>query len=1563
MGRNSIDGKTDIRISSTDFRKNRVKEIRAPVGHDSTPIVTHRFIYLSDAKGSLNKTESFAGKTKVYDAYLNETVYCYNKEHRPTSITRHLNNGQKYSIEQFIWDEGGRKEGGKKLSHFLKNDPKTSKAMLNDHGTKNACMIGNLIGKFLKDSNGKIEHALYFNYDSRGNIKKEIFFGNLSGNNQISIELDNDQIPIKNGCENYCKHFTYSKNGYNHLLSEKEDNGREIEYAYDNNTQQISAKYIKDGDKIQLRQFFFYDPQTAALVKVIKDDGSHHDVNLFADVTERTITEITPNDQFPIGLPKIIEEKYWEAGKEIFLKRMKCHYDSYGNLCHQDHFDGHGNFCYALFWTYDSFGNVIEKTNALGHKIIRHYDKNNLLKIEIGPRPQDKVEYDYDYSNRLIQTKRHLDGICLVTQHRYDFCNNRIATIDHFGQTTSYKYDEFNRLIKTTHPSILLTEDCLFTPTEEVLEYNINDQPTKIKDVHGYITSLNYNARGKPICHINSDGTTERFEYDLDGTLAKSIAPNGTCTSYTRDFLGRVIREETFDANHQLLSIQSFNYKGTKLISQLDAENCLTTYSYDGAGRLIGESCGNASKKFTYDSLGRVDQIIQGYGNQLYEISIQTFSYDFLNQIIEEKLQDAQGNILQRISYTYDELGNKISTKREMESGNSLTQVQYHADGKPIKIIDTKGLTTHFIYDYAHRNGLDQFVLKVTKTDPLGRNTVSIFDTLGRIREVIQYNPFGALIAKQEIFYDPLGKRIKTKDVIISDGKIKGELINAWSYHPCGQENVIHEAVGSPQQKLTYIFYNAYSQKEKVVKPNGTELYYTYDALGRLKTLKSSDGTIDYDYTYNLRHQVQQVIDHRNQHITTRVYDNEGKLKEEILGNTLSLSYDYDRLGRMTKLTLPDHSSTVYLYNAAYLKKIQRYKHDQLVYEHNQIKHDLSGNLIQSRLIGNAGQIHTSYDSLGRIKAIQSASWQMQIPEKGYDSVGRLEKKSIQDGAGIKEEIFTYNDMDHLQTESGHVSYVYKTDSLHNRLKKNRHSYEINALNQIISDGNFKYKYDYNGNLIEKIKGDQKTVYTYDALDRLIGTSSSEGLTTYGYDPFHRRLTKTHQQITYRYLYQGENEIGSVDAQGEIAELRILGIGIDAEIGAAVALELYGKTYAPIHDEQGNCSSLIDPATGQSLETYRYSAFGEETIFNQNGEAIASTQVGNPWRFASKRVDSETSWIYFGRRYYDPVNGKWTTPDPLGFADGTNLYAYLHHNPLNAFDAYGLSGKAYRDSCKVARNSPNYSVFSDLGRHEIQQNDHTRASYISNGIGHIHHASAGVLHGIANFFTHQIADIASLACRIGVNESDDYYERFHFQMTYAQCQESHLNAIDNWISGCLCVDPNNSIYQNCCSYTTAGMEIGTLLIGGYGAIKGGIAKAARISTLGTKLAGKAAAQELRCMANVGGNVSRGAESVNAGINLNNKLSLLQSFPQSAAKIRILPDNRIRYYSPETFSRTPGPTRSACNVVEWNPNTARVRGWYECHDHLGNVNRVHPKNINGQTVLSPHYPPIGAELKR
>ncbi len=70
---------------------------------------------------------------------------------------------------------------------------------------------------------------------------------------------------------------------------------------------------------------------------------------------------------------------------------------------------------------------------------------------------------------------------------------------------------------------------------------------------------------------------------------------------------------------------------------------------------------------------------------------------------------------------------------------------------------------------------------------------------------------------------------------------------------------------------------------------------------------------------------------------------------------------------------------------------------------------------------------------------------------------------------------------------------------------------------------------------------------------------------------------------------------------------------------------------------------------------------------------MVESSLGNRWGYASKGLDECKGLVQFGKRDYDPKLGRWLTPDPLGFADGPNLYAYERNNPLILYDSYGLA--------------------------------------------------------------------------------------------------------------------------------------------------------------------------------------------------------------------------------------------------------------------------------------------------
>lgn len=342
-----------------------------------------------------------------------------------------------------------------------------------------------------------------------------------------------------------------------------------------------------------------------------------------------------------------------------------------------------------------------------------------------------------------------------------------------------------------------------------------------------------------------------------------------------------------------------------------------------------------------------------------------------------------------------------------------------------------------------------------------------------------------------------------------------------------------------------------------------------------------------------------------------------------------------------------------YTYDGIYLHTISRNN-----YKHTYTSHNLEGQITQA--LSPVGEILISRDALGRYTSLTAPHFTAHYTQ--HDPTGNLIHNTYQDNLGKADCHYSYDDLEQLTHEDAHI---YHYDSLHNRLKKDTYEYALNSLCQVTHDGKTPYTYDPCGNLTS----DGTRTYSYDSKDRLITVKEGNQLTEYTYDPFHRRLSKTtylrgYKQKTIRYLWDGNNEIGSVDAYDRIRELRVLGEGLGAEIGAAVLYELDTMPYIPIHDHRGCVVTLISPSTHQPIESYRYTAFGEE----QTDSTLS------PWRFSSKRVDEETSLVFFGRRYYNPQLGRWITQDPQGFADGPNLYAYVHNCPLTQIDFYGLVG-------------------------------------------------------------------------------------------------------------------------------------------------------------------------------------------------------------------------------------------------------------------------------------------------
>lgn len=1190
----------DIGFSAREFCLGRVKLQKKPLGYDQTPIIAQRFFY-------------YPNFTEVYDALDHKTVYYYTDDQHLTAIEKYDSSEgieKLYRAERLYWKK-------------IKNGERR------------------LISRTWEDGHRQIQMCRTFAYDDKGRLISEKLYGNLTGTNEAPLVLGKDHLPLENGIESYGTAFIYAQDS-DRLLCEKEQSGSATLYIYDSESPLLSAKLQCDNDQIVSRTFYDYDA-SGRIFQMTADNGTSHLRQDLIGATERHFTRYLFKDNVSL-YPDCIEESYFDfsSKQEKLLKRTEFQYCQ-GKVSRETVYDGEGQLCEISEKEYDEKRRVVSSRDAQGNITFFTYDENdNCLSVRTINSKGSEIEflYIYDYANRVIQKIEQDETKSRFTGYRYDYLGNQIATVDEYGNETLHFYDTFGREIKTLFPCILDSSNQSIQPVIKC-EYDIFDRKTLVIDANGYATRTRYNVRGKPIQIGYPDGTKESFEYTLEGFLAKHVEKTGIYQIYHRDTQGRAFCTETFGPGGELLASSLTEFDASHPVAITDPKGNVSTFAYDGAGRCtrVSQLCGNSEKRmeYAYNMQAQITEVKEWFSKHPSDYAHIQIERDRNNQIHSYSIKDSKGKILKKVVGEQAEVG-----KERMDEEQWL-------------------------------NDRGQYVLRTTMVHPGGSTTRATFDACGRIESVVVRDGYGRLLTKTELRWDAAGNKIKETEWLIHNGIPTKAFATIRKFGPGNRLESIVEAAESDLMRKTIYCYNEKGQIACKVKPDGCCIYREYNVWGDLSRLWSSDGTIDDRYIYDESRKLVQAEDLISHIFTERFYTSSNLVQQEALGNGLSVSNRYDLMGRRTILKLPDGSSIRYEYDAAYLRKIERFSSEGVSqYVCKNLNYDEAGRPISVNMIRGLGTLSYCYDFLGRLNRIQAPFWREDI---SYNTSSSIEKVAFEDPAGAFTNEYHYDFFRHLAEENGQVHHHFQYDSIGNRLFQNQTPYHYNDLCQLMHTDEADYTYDANGCLIELHKEGKLILFKYDALNRLISiTQEQTSKVEYRYDAFNRRLSKKihlwdstccswELQQECRFLYDGDEEIGSVDAQGTIQELRILGLVMPSG-PQAIALEIDGKVYAPIQDHRGSLCCLIDATTGSVAAYSRYSAFGEEQL------GLNTTL--SPWRFCGKRIDPETHLAYFGNRYYSPELGRWITPDPLGSFDGANLYSYVHNNPVEMIDPTGL---------------------------------------------------------------------------------------------------------------------------------------------------------------------------------------------------------------------------------------------------------------------------------------------------
>ena len=664
--------------------------------------------------------------------------------------------------------------------------------------------------------------------------------------------------------------------------------------------------------------------------------------------------------------------------------------------------------------------------------------------------------------------------------------------------------------------------------------------------------------------------------------------------------------------------------------------------------------------------------------------------------------------------YQYDALGRRTGQK-EARHTNYAT-VTYNAQGQVATVTDAAGNTTTYTY---YGNGTVGAGQLHQETNALSQTTFHQYDLLGR--EVYTWGSATYPVAQG---YDAYGQRNLLRTFRDTNANFAGGNFptgangdtTTWTYDAA--TGVLLQKTYADGKGPTYDYFadgalktRTWARQDENNNPLATA--YTYTAKGELAQVDYSDATPDVSYTYNALGQQTSITDGAGTRTFSYDAASLNRVAENFAGTlngTLHRAYDaYNRpTGYALANTAGDDVLTAATYGYDNRGRFAQVHGDTVPAGVPSIAHSLSplsfsyARLANSDLIntvtGPAHSVTNTYESnrdvlLSKQNATLSNSIVSQF-DYSVNPIGQRTSRT-QTGAAFtvsSTDNFNYNSRGEVINSTNNINpaldRAYAYDPIGNRLTATEgteaKSYTANGLNQYLSvtsaSSVVNPSYDADGNMLTD--GEGKT-YTWDGENRLIQvTLPNSEIVRYSYDGQSRRVKREHFSSaateTTTYLYDGWNVIAEWHSPTSglgLLTSRIWGLDLSyglqgaGGVGGLLASIAHGSSPIasfPTYDGNGNVSDLLD-SEGTVKAHYEYDAFGKETL------AVGDWAQENPYRFSTKPWDGTTRLNYYGYRFYQPKDGKWTNRDPMGESFDLNIYLFNRNNAGVFLDFLGLS--------------------------------------------------------------------------------------------------------------------------------------------------------------------------------------------------------------------------------------------------------------------------------------------------